>query len=125
MPTRSWQATSCTKEKDRMRKQCQHCPWRKDVDPFDIPDGYCPTKHRALTSTIANPGELRFGGKLRMMACHESTPGAEIPCAGWLMHQLGDGNNIALRMAVSQGHVDADVTLVGEQHATLRDTFPG
>lgn len=59
------------------------------------------------------------------MACHESTPDAKIPCAGWLMQQLGDGNNIALRMAVSQGHVDADVALVGEQHETLRDTFPG
>lgn len=38
--------------------QCAKCPWRVDVDPHDIPNGYCEVKHRALESTIARPGEL-------------------------------------------------------------------
>ena len=35
--------------------QCKKCPWRVDVDPHDIPNGYSETKHRALETTIARP----------------------------------------------------------------------
>lgn len=107
------------------RKQCRHCPWRKDVDPNDIPNGYCSTKHANLKDTIAVPGALPTQVQaLRIMACHESPVGKELPCAGWLMNQLGDGQNIALRLRVAFGHISADVELVGEQHATLEDTLP-
>ena len=58
------------------------------------------------------------------MACHESEPGDEKVCVGWLAHQLGPGNNIALRLAVSAGQVDADFELVGEQHERFEDTLP-
>lgn len=34
----------------RRRKQCHKCPWRTDVDPNDIPNGYCELKHMAATS---------------------------------------------------------------------------
>lgn len=106
------------------RRQCKKCPWRVDVDPNEIPNGYCVEKHRALQSTIAPPGELRIGGPLPMMACHETPPGRELPCVGWLVQQLGEGNNIALRIAVMTGAVDGNVQTVGEQHATLEETLP-
>jgi len=106
------------------RKQCRKCPWRVDVDPFDIPDGYCPMKHAALDSTIAEPGALRLGQPLRMMACHETKPGSALPCVGWLVNQLGEGNNIGLRIAAMTGQVDTNVVTVGKQHATLEDTLP-
>lgn len=107
------------------RKQCKKCPWRKDVNPHEIPGGYCVAKHRGLSSTIAEPGAIRAPGDvLRMMACHESTGGREIPCVGWLANQLGPGNNIPLRLAVITGRVDADFKLVGEQHETLEETLP-
>ncbi len=106
------------------RRQCKKCPWRVGVDPYDIPGGYCPDKHAALRNTIAAPGELRLGG-LRLMACHETPPGAELPCVGWLLHQLGPGNNIALRLAVSAGRIDANVRMVGPQHPRFEDTLPG
>lgn len=105
------------------RKQCAKCPWKTSTDPRDIPDGYCEKKHRALDSTIATPGALTVGG-LHMMACHETKPGKELPCVGWLAHQLGEGNNIGLRLAVIQGRVDANVETVGEQHESLEATFP-
>jgi hypothetical protein len=105
------------------RKQCKKCPWRKDTDPYDIPNGYCEKKHAALENTIAVPGALNLG-TLRLMACHETPPGKELPCVGWLMHQLGPGNNIGLRLAVSRGRVDANVELVGEQHERFEDTLP-
>lgn len=104
------------------RKQCDKCPWRVDVDPHEIPDGYCVEKHKALESTIARG--LNFGGTLRVMACHESKAGHEIACVGWLAHQLGPGNNIALRMQAISGHIDTDFELVGEQHKRFEDTLP-
>jgi hypothetical protein len=109
-----------------MKTQCAKCPWRKDVNPHDIPGGYDVEKHRRLCSTIADPGDLRplLSGVLRMMACHETTGGRERPCIGWLANQLGPGNNIALRLAVCTGKVNGNFKLVGEQHATLEETIP-
>lgn len=107
-----------------MRRQCAKCPWRVDVDPRDIPNGYCETKHRNLKGSIAEPGSLNGLASLRMMACHETKIGKELPCVGWLANQLGPGNNIGLRLAVATGRIDADFELVGEQHATFEDTLP-
>lgn len=105
------------------RLQCTKCPWRKDVDPRAIPGGYDVRKHRGLADTIADPGRL-MGGPLRMMACHETTGGGEQPCVGWLNHQLGDGNNIALRLHVMSEPSLADFATVGEQHERFEDTLP-
>lgn len=107
-----------------MRRQCEKCPWRVDVDPNTIPNGYCQTKHRNLRNTIAVPGEVRIGGKLRMMACHETKPGKELPCVGWLANQLGRGNNIALRMVARHDSSLHEFELVGEQHERFEDTLP-
>ena len=107
-----------------MRRQCKKCPWRVDVDPHDIPDGYCEVKHAALSSTIADPKVLQLGGALRMMACHESKPGKEIPCVGWLANQLGPGNNILLRLQARNDRSLTDWELVGEQHRRFEDTLP-
>lgn len=109
--------------KHRVRKQCAKCPWRVDVDPNDIPNGYCPNKHAALTKTIKS-GPASIGGSLHLMACHETKTGKELPCVGWLANQLGPGNNLGLRLAVIGGRIDADFELVGEQHERLEDTLP-
>jgi hypothetical protein len=106
------------------RKQCAKCPWKTSTDPYEIPDGYCEKKHAGLKETIAKPGEIWFGGSFRMMACHESMPQKEVPCVGWLVHQLGPGNNIALRLVVMRGAVDANVETVGDQHEIFEDTLP-
>lgn len=106
------------------RRQCAKCPWKTSTDPYDIPNGYSRSMHAALDNTIAEPGRLVIGGPLRMMACHESPTGAELPCVGWLVHQLGRGNNLVLRLAVTRGQVDGDVEVVGEQHTRFEDTLP-
>ena len=107
------------------RKQCAKCPWKVSTDPNEIPNGYCKKRHGALKDTIAEPASLRgVGGALRMMACHETKKGKELPCVGWLAHQLGPGNNIGLRLAVSMGRIDADFELDGEQHERFEDTLP-
>lgn len=104
-------------------KQCAKCPWRIDVDPNDIPNGYSREKHAALSGTIARDGDLSFlsGAPLRIMACHETH---DAHCLGWLMNQLGPGNNIGLRLAMLNCENIRDVNLVGEQHRCFEDTLP-
>lgn len=104
-------------------QQCAKCPWRKDVDPHDIPNGYSVDKHRALKGTIAEPGDLSgvFRRDNKAMACHEMH---DANCIGWLMNQLGRGNNIGLRIAMMKCENIRDVKPVGEQHETFEDTLP-
>lgn len=106
------------------RKQCAKCPWKTSTNPHETPNGYCEVKHADLSTTIAEPGAPNFGRGIRIMACHESKPGREVPCVGWLVHQLGPGNNLALRLAVIQGRIDENVETVGEQHETFEETLP-
>lgn len=103
-----------------MRKQCKKCPWRKGVDPHTIPNGYSAEKHEALHKTLGHG----IGDRLTMMACHETEVGAELPCVGWLVNQLGPGNNLALRLAVMLDKIDANVQIEGEQHERFEDTLP-
>ncbi len=112
------------KWKLKRTQQCSACPWRVDVDPHDIPNGYSEDKHCALKGTIAdadNPLSGVFARELRIMACHETH---SAHCVGWLMHQLGPGNNIGLRMAMRGCENLGDVRLVGEQHKRFEDTLP-
>jgi len=109
----------------RPRRQCAKCPWRVSTDPREIPDGYSPDLHRGLSKTIAEPGSFAgFGQPMQVMACHHSAPGREETCVGWLAHQLGPGNNIALRLMEIMGHLDTDIETIGPQHETFEDTLP-
>jgi hypothetical protein len=101
--------------------QCAKCPWRVEVDPRDIPNGYTEEQHRALKSTIAEPGALNLDVDLTIMACHETQSGH---CIGWLSNQLGPGQNIAMRMRMRTCTNGAKIRLRGAQHATFEDTLP-
>lgn len=106
----------------KSRKQCKNCPWKVDVDPRDIPNGYCVLKHANLGATCRS-GSESLRDALRVMACHETPPGKELPCVGWLDNQLRN-NNLGLRLAVIRGRIDVDYELVGPQHARFEDTLP-
>jgi len=113
------------KKKKKPRKQCAKCPWKVSTNPHNIPNGYCVVKHEALSDTIAEPGALPSNfSSMRIMACHESVKGFDLPCVGWLVQQLGPGNNILLRLAVVHGRIDANVETVGPQHERFEDTLP-
>lgn len=99
--------------------QCEKCPWRKDVDPHDIPNGYCETKHRGLENTIARPGEILQ--QRPAMACHETH---DAHCIGWLVNQVGPGNNIALRLQMLSCNNAHGIRLRGDQHQTFEETLP-
>jgi hypothetical protein len=104
-------------------EQCGKCPWRKDTDPHKIPNGYSVEKHQALSCTIADPEDLSIlaAPQIHVMACHEEH---ESYCLGWLMNQLGAGNNIALRISMMRCTNLRDVKLHGEQHEKFEDTLP-
>lgn len=101
--------------------QCKKCPWKVDTDPYEIPDGYSVDAHKALKATIAEPGSFAAGPA---MSCHEHPPSDEAHCIGWLMHQLGSGNNIGLRIRMMSCENARDIKLDGEQHACFEDTLP-
>ena len=103
-------------------QQCEKCPWRKETNPFDIPNGYSVEKHRALQKTIAESASLENLGKpLAVFACHEMH---EAHCIGWLVHQLGPGNNIVLRIEMMSCTNAKAIRLRGEQHDTFEKTLP-
>lgn len=102
--------------------QCEKCPWRVETDPRDIPNGYSEEKHRALENTIARgPLEGLRARQINIMACHETH---DAHCVGWLVNQLGRGNNIALRIQMIECTNFKAVRLRGEQHETFEDTLP-
>ena len=105
-------------------KQCAKCPWKVSADPYDIPNGYDVEKHKALAGTIAEPADVSAinACSIRAMACHETH---DDPCLGWLMHQLGPGNNLALRLQMMKCKNISDVELDGEQHDRFEDTIKG
>lgn len=103
--------------------QCAACPWKKSTRPEkDIPNGYCETLHRELDVTVAE-GTVSLLRRSPMMACHESPVGKEQPCVGWVLNQLGPGNNLGLRMLALDGRFK-DLRADGPQHERLEDTLP-
>lgn len=104
-------------------EQCEKCPWIKGANPRSIPNGYSEGKHRALESTIADPAGLEFLNQkqLRVMACHEDH---DCYCVGWLMQQIGNGNNIGLRIKMLTCCNFKEVVLHGDQHQQFSETLP-
>lgn len=114
--------TAVTAWKLKRTAQCEKCPWRVEIDPHGIPDGYCEAKHRALSDTIAEPGALpEPDAPLRAMACHETE---DAHCVGWVHNQLGPGNNILLRLRMHSCSNLDKLRLRGEQHPTFGATLP-
>ena len=103
-------------------RQCEKCPWRVDVDPYDIPRGYSKELHQKLDCTIADPGQM-FGSSTAM-ACHESSKDNESHCVGWLVNQAGIGNNLGLRLSLFSCSNSKDIEVIGEQHQRFEDTLP-
>ncbi len=103
--------------------QCKSCPWHVTCAPEkDIPN-YDKKLAEGLTRTIRSGVETLTERTRYVMACHYSKPGAEFACAGWLNHQIGSGNNIAVRLAVMSGQMPVPV-VDGDQHENYEDTLP-
>ncbi len=100
-------------------KQCVKCPWKKSTNPQEI-EGYCKIKHQGLKDTIAEPASLKETN--RAMACHHSDGFDGMYCVGWLMNQLGPGNNIPLRIKMLSYDL-SKLKTTGPQHKCFEDTL--
>ena len=106
------------RKKLKISVQCAKCPWKKSTDPYAIPNGYTLDNHLALEKTIAKGLEL---DNPHVMVCHESKE--DDLCIGYLVNQLGAGNNISLRIRML-GYDLSNVKTIGEQHDCFEDTIP-
>lgn len=108
------------------RRQCKLCPWRLDVDPADIPHGFNYEVHRRLGENIQRTSMDIGNGALHLMACHETKEASpsEKPCVGWLVNQLGRGNNLLLRIRAMRNDGFADVETVGPQRESYDEIRP-
>jgi hypothetical protein len=95
---------------------------RKQSSPYPNDHNAQVDLHRALAATIAVPGFAVGPGSA--MACHEHPPGEEAHCVGWLMNQLGPGNNIALRLRMMSCENLGAVVREGPQHQRFEDILP-
>lgn len=104
-------------------RQCSGCPWKKTVDPTDIPNGYDPDRQRKLAVTDGGGldafVEAVTTGIMKVMACHESAVGKEYACVGWLWNQLGVGNNLFLRLRAARGEIPQNLRVYGAQYASV------
>lgn len=100
--------------------QCAKCPWKKGVNPFDIPNGYDIEKHKKLAETIADTNTIDLSIR-KVMACHESQNDY---CIGYLHNQLGEGNNIPLRIKFLHCENADKIKTVGPQHKKFKNTIP-
>lgn len=94
-----------------LKTQCNECPWRTDVDVGRFP----PERYAALTNSCRQgwpPGPI--------FACHKTPEGKEQACVGYLLRN--GTNNIAVRMAASQGRLSlADLKATGPLYDGFRD----
>jgi len=100
----------------RRSLQCKACPWKISSRLEDIP-GYEAEKHRGLAGCTGATVE-----GLRIMACHESPQNSPYACVGWLANQIGSGNNLNLRLALTTKRIRiGNLKLDGEQFASLEE----
>ena len=103
-------------------KQCEKCPWKVGVDPHTIPNGYSEELHENLRDTIAT--DTSINNEVKVMACHLSKKDHEMHCIGWLVNQIGVGNNIPMRISLLTCTNADQIEVYGEQHPTFEDTLP-
>jgi hypothetical protein len=98
-------------------KQCENCPWKKSTDISTIPN-YNKEMHKNLSNTIAI--DLSIKNNVRVMSCHKHEAAH---CIGWLVNQIGAGNNIGMRLQLMKCKNAKDIEVYGEQYQTFRETI--
>jgi hypothetical protein len=104
-------------------KQCSGCPWRKSIDPASIPYGFNHETHKKLVDHRPAEGVFHVT-ELHAMACHHSNDMDNMYCIGWLENQLGEGNNIPLRIRMRNCTNLNEIETYGEQRERFEDVKP-
>jgi hypothetical protein len=78
------------------KRPCRACPWKRTTNDADIP--------RFQVELARNLRSSCEQGFQPMFACHESEPGNEIVCAGYMASD-DCMNNFYVRLALVQGRI--------------------
>lgn len=90
---------------------CDECPWRRDVPVGRFP----PERYQSLRVTV----QQGFGRPL--FACHKSTEGKDVACAGYLLSDDSRAN-FRVRLALIEGDFDpAAISARGPLFATYAE----
>lgn len=102
------------------RKPCPNCPWRVDQDARSIPH-FSLDLAEGLANTC--PDERGFGPDFGspQFACHQSRPGEEIVCAGWL--RVVGLAHPAVRMNAIAGAIPPEAFEPGGEWPELHGSF--
>ncbi|WP_423236663.1 DUF6283 family protein [Burkholderia multivorans] len=102
------------------RRPCASCPWRRDADAGDIPNF-----DLGLAEKLADtcPDDRGVGPHLdaKMFACHESRPGRDFTCAGWLA-KVGH-RHPTVRKKTFRGELDPVALRPGTDWPALHDDY--
>jgi hypothetical protein len=100
---------------------CPSCPWRTDQTALDIPNFDIRLAER-LAATCPDAKNMGPSFDASIFACHQSKPGREIACAGWLA-SVGRAHPV-VRLAVGTGKLDVAALGPGEGWPALHRTYP-
>lgn len=101
-------------------KPCNGCPWRTDRIAGDIPTFQLGLAE-ALAATCPDENGMGPTFEAPLFACHESRPGREFACAGWLA-ACGSAHPI-VRLAVMRGDLDAARLSAAAEWPALHGSF--
>lgn len=98
-------------------RPCSECPWRRDQPAGRFP----PERYEALRGTSHCPGRGSAQLGAPLFACHKSSEGRDLACAGWLAVE-GVGH-VAVRLAVAQGRLSGEALRSGPEWPELFSSF--
>jgi len=98
----------------RQGQPCATCPWRVDQHADAIPNFDLELAENLIGTTSDQLGAPLF-------ACHQSRPGREVVCRGWLVAYGWD--NIAVRLKLINGSLTPEDLTAGEDWPELHSTF--
>jgi hypothetical protein len=101
-------------------KPCASCPWRRAATAEDIPNFDLDLAEK-LADTCPDHRGMGPDFGASMFACHQSRPGEEFACAGWLA-KVGHSHP-AVRLAVVFGRLDPAALEPGADWPELHDDY--
>ena len=105
---------------NKLATPCASCPWRTNTTARDIPNFSMPLAE-SLASTCPDARDHGPDFFATYFACHQSKPGSEFACAGWLA-KVGH-RHPRVRLAVSRDQLDAAALSPGDGWPDLHDNY--
>lgn len=99
---------------------CTECPWKRET----ALGRFAPDDFERLRGTCHQPDMSQWNGQRpiqQIFACHMSSEGKEVACAGFLA--VDGGQNLEVRLSQSLGDLPADVLSPGDAWPALYKSF--